>query len=264
MKHEYDANHDSMQPAASARIQAIDRRAFLRVGGLAGIAGLCWTLTPAHLALAATPPVYCNPNRPTTPADALAALAAGNDLWATGQQQHPGEDSTRRSCVDQYGQTPFAAILSCSDSRVPPELIFDQGLGDLFVVRVAGNSDTLVGVQSLAYGVDHLGALALLVLGHQKCGAVKAAVEAYPRPAEAFVSIIYPAVRKARIIVRQSGGNPNDPNQVLPVAINQHALLTAARLSSKQPFRNLVKQGALAIAAGVYSLDTQAVTMLTP
>lgn len=264
MKHECNANHDSIQPAAAARIQAIDRRAFLRLGGLAGIAGLYWALTPAHLALAAAPPVYCNPNRPTTPADALAALAAGNDLWATGQQQHPGEDSTRRSCVDQYGQTPFAAILSCSDSRVPPELIFDQGLGDLFVVRVAGNSDTLVGVQSLAYGVDHLGALALLVLGHQKCGAVKAAVESYPRPAAAFVSIIYPAVKKARIIVRQSGGNPNDPDQVLPVAINQHALLTAARIGSKQPFRSLVKQGALAIAAGVYSLDTQAVTMLTP
>ncbi len=198
-----------------------------------------------------------------TPADALAALASGNELWATGQQQHPGEDSTRRTCVAEYGQTPFAAILSCSDSRVPPELIFDQGLGDLFVVRVAGNSDTVVGQQSLAYGVDHLGALALMVLGHEECGAVKEAIKNFPRPAPVFLNIIYPAVRKARMIVRQSGGDPDNPDLVLPVAVNQHALLTAARIGTQQPFRGLVNQGALAIAAGVYSLDDQTVTVLT-
>lgn len=253
-------SNSSLATAESA--PAMARRSFLRLGGYAGLAGLCWALAPARIAHAAST-VYCNPNRPATPADALAALAAGNGLWATGDQQHPGEDPTRRACVAQYGQTPFAAILSCADSRVPPELIFDQGLGDLFVVRVAGNSNTLVGRQSLAYGVEKLGSLAMFVLGHEDCGAVKAAVTSYPRPAPAFVTIIYPAVRKARMIVRRSGGDPNDPAQVIPVAINQHALMTAAELSAQPPFRGLIRQGQLAVAAGFYSLDNQTVTVLT-
>ena len=248
--------------ATSPHPSAMDRRAFLRLGGYAGLAGLCWGLLPAHFADAAGP-VYCNPNRPTTPADAMAALMAGNGLWATGNQQHPGEDTTRRDCVAQNDQTPFAAILSCADSRVPPALIFDQGLGDLFVVRVAGNSNTAVGQQSLAYGVNKLHALALLVLGHQGCGAVSTAVTSFPRPAPAFVSLIYPAVRKARLIVQQGGGNPDDPTQVIPVAIEQHALMTAAQLSVRTPFKDLIRNGSLIVAAGVYSLDNQAVTILT-
>ena len=90
--------------------------------------------------------------------------------------QHPGQTAERRTELAKT-QHPFAAIVSCSDSRVPPEIVFDQGLGDLFVVRVAGNVINDEGLGSIEYTVDHLGTRLILVLGHQSCGAVKAARE---------------------------------------------------------------------------------------
>ena len=252
----HQARSSDTQPSAYSR------RAFLRLGASAALAGLAWSMFRAEFAQAGGP-VYCNPNRPSTPAEALAALLAGNALWASGNQQHPGEDATRRACVATYGQTPFAAMLSCADSRVPPALVFDQGLGDLFVVRVAGNSNALVAEQSLAYGVKKLGALVLFVLGHEDCGAVKAAVASYPHPAEHFVRLIYPAVRKARSIVKRNGGNPDDPKEVVPVAIEQHVIQTAAQLRAREPFRSAVVHNQLQIAGGVYSLDNQTVTTVT-
>src|SRR6185436_12955338 len=107
---------------------------------------------------------------------ALAELRAGNAHHVAHRYQHPHETAERqRQLVSE--QHPHAEILSCSDSRVPPELIFDQGLGDVFIVRVAGNvaADTELG--SLEYGAEHLHVPLLVVLGHQHCGAVTAAVE---------------------------------------------------------------------------------------
>src|SRR5208282_2785338 len=87
----------------------------------------------ARLARSASENPPCNPNRPATPELAIKALLDGNGRWASGKQNHPGEDAERRSCLFKNGQTPFAAILSCSDSRVPPDLVFDAGPGDLFI-----------------------------------------------------------------------------------------------------------------------------------
>jgi carbonic anhydrase len=110
--------------------------------------------------------------------EALQRLIGGNERYAGGRPEGPGRDERRR--MEQAdGQTPFAVILSCSDSRVPPEILFDQGIGDLFVIRVAGNTaadDVTLG--SLEYGVNVIGCSLLLVLGHEKCGAVTAAVDA--------------------------------------------------------------------------------------
>ncbi len=209
----------------------------------------------------------CYPtDRPTTPAAALNALIAGNQLWATFAQTHPGEDATRRTCVlpppDGDGQMPYAAIISCSDSRVPPELVFDQGIGDLFVARVAGNGANGKLAESLYYGTGVLGALALLVLGHSDCGAVKEAVTTYPKHDLEFVKLIFPAVTAARRIVKQAGGDPNDPTLVIPVATDQNVILGVQALRKSPFFKQMVRDGKLLIAGGVYDLKTQLVNIL--
>lgn len=235
---------------------AISRRTLLRLGALTGLATIMVS------AMTATAQTVCNPPVPDNPTDAFNRLLAGNALWAAGEQKHPGEDAQRRMCVANNDQTPFAAILSCSDSRVAPELIFDQGLGDLFVARVAGNTSTGKLAESLYFGTHNLGAKVLFVMGHSECGAVKAAVESFPEPHPfTFVQLIYPAVRKARQIVQQNGGNPNDPAQVVPVAIDQNVLLVANVL--RQEFSDLIEAGSLSVAGGRYDLSNQQVTVLT-
>jgi len=106
-------------------------------------------------------------DQPTVaPAEAISKLKEGNGRYTGGNPQHPGQTTERRTELAKT-QHPFAAIVSCSDSRVPPEIVFDQGLGDLFVVRVAGNVINDEGLGSVEYTVDHLGTRLLLVLGHQ-------------------------------------------------------------------------------------------------
>lgn len=239
----------------------VSRRSLLRRAAFTGVAA---ALSPAlrfNHAQAADPPVLCNENRPTTPAAALQALLKGNQQWATFAQQHPGEDAQRRDCV-VGGQTPFAAIISCSDSRVPPELVFDQGLGDLFVARVAGNGATGTLTEGLYYGTSVLNALLLFVLGHSDCGAVKEAVTSFPRHQLEFVKLIFPAVRRARSIVARAGGDPNDPSQVVPVATAQNVILNVQGLRTSPFFKETVNHGTLLIAGGVYDLKTQQVTVL--
>ncbi|MGH7814396.1 MAG: carbonic anhydrase [Candidatus Binataceae bacterium] len=249
----------------------VTRRDLLRSGVLAGAAALLAPLLGDSIAKAQiegcpTPvPGNCNSDRPTSPSAALAELMDGNGRWSTMTQEHPGEDMARRCCVIN-GQQPFAAILSCSDSRVPPELLFDQGLGDLFPIRVAGNTNTPVGQESLAYAVTGLSTPArlLFVLGHQSCGAVSAAVSAYPNPrVPRFVKNIYPAVKSAKKILARTGGNPDDNSQVMPVAVDQNAILTALKLSKEKPFRQALSAGTLLVASGRYDLTTQQVTVLS-
>ena len=116
-----------------------------------------------------------HPEQPTVaPAEAISKLKEGNGRYAGGNLQHPGQTTERRAELAK-SQYPFATIVSCSDSRVPPEIVFDQGLGDLFVVRVAGNVVDDHALGSIEYSVDHLGVRLIVVLGHQSCGAVQAA-----------------------------------------------------------------------------------------
>lgn len=236
----------------------IGRRGFFRLGAFAALATAASPLIGLDQAWAG-PSTVCNQDAPTSPAAALAALVKGNAYWAAGNQEHPGEDATRRSCLADPNnmQTPFASILSCSDSRCPPELLFDQGLGDLFVARVAGNTASGRLIDSLLYGTSVLGTQLLFVLGHSACGAVQAAVSSYPfpNPTLPFVDLIFPAVTQARTIVRRNGGNQNDPAQVIPVATNQNVVLTMKEL--KRYFRLNNSQ----IAGGVYDLGTQLVTI---
>ncbi|WNM41412.1 carbonic anhydrase [Micromonospora halotolerans] len=114
---------------------------------------------------------------PTTPEQALAELYAGNHRFVTGAPRHPNQDAGHRAAVAD-GQHPFAVIVGCSDSRLAAEIIFDRGLGDLFVVRTAGHTAGPEVLGSVEYAVTVLGTPLVVVLGHDSCGAVQAAREA--------------------------------------------------------------------------------------
>jgi carbonic anhydrase len=184
----------------------------------------------------------------------LAELSAGNAHHVAHRYQHPHQNANRqRELVSS--QNPHAEILSCADSRVPPELIFDQGLGDLFIVRVAGNvvSDTELG--SLEYGAEHLHVPLLVVLGHQHCGAVTAAVEGGGDVGHiaALINLLRPAVEKTR-------GLPGDP---VENAVKANVEMVVKQLRTSTPvLAELVSHGKLKVVGAVYSLDTGKVTWL--
>ena len=231
-----------------------------RAAGLAGLISVTMTMLLAGVVPAnAAKGVACHVERPSTPDAALKALIDGNLRWANDAQEYQRQDKEHRKCVAEKGQTPFAAVLSCSDSRVPSELIFDQGVGDLFVVRNAGNSTDELVVQSLAYSVEVLGVEIVVVLGHQLCGAVTGAVEQYPKPAPLFLTKIYDAVKAAKGIL---GAKAENKDALVTDSIDQHAILEAKALEKTAPFDKFVQSGKLRIVAGRYDLDSGRVVFL--
>jgi carbonic anhydrase len=186
--------------------------------------------------------------------EALAKLMAGNQRYVVHKEQHPDQSFARRNELES-GQHPFAVILGCADSRVPPELLFDQGLGDLFVIRVAGNivDDAILG--SVEYAVEHLGTRLVMVLGHERCGAITAAVEGGNQPGhlKALVAAIRPSVEATK----------NDPGDKIQNCVVANARRVARQLRESEP---LLKEGAekrgLKFVAAVYDLDTYKVTLL--
>src|SRR5438309_8915625 len=206
-----------------------------------------------QLAKAADP---AHPDQPSVaPAEAISKLKEGNARYTSGNLQHPGQTTERRTELAKT-QHPFAGIVSCSDSRVPPEIVFDQGLGDLFVVRVAGNVINDEGLGSVEYTVDHLGTRLILVLGHQSCGAVKAARETIAAKGkahghiESLVTAIKPAVEATAKDDLETTVKANVNNVV-------HALR-----SSTPILKAKVDSGEIQVIGGYYSLDTGAVTFL--
>jgi len=237
--------------------RSISRRQLFRFGALSVVATAVSSAIGPRRAPAFD--YICNPGAPSTPDTALEALLDGNERWVSGNQVHPNEDDTRRTCLATNDQTPFASILACSDSRVSPELIFDQGLGDLFVARVAGNTASGRLIDSLLYGTSHLETPLLFVVGHTVCGAIETAVSSYPKEhGLPFVNLIFPAVKKARHIVKKNGGDPNDPNQVIPVTTVQNVILTVEGLRKK------FHAGPGQVKGGIYDLSTQLVTVVAP
>lgn len=132
-----------------------------------------------------------------TPAEALSRLMEGNDHYVNDQLTHPNHTSDRRDEI-AAGQAPFATIVGCSDSRVSPEIIFDQGLGDLFIVRVAGNVVGPVELDSVEYSTKVLGASLVLVMGHESCGAVTAVMKGQTADIEAVANLIEPAIQGSK------------------------------------------------------------------
>jgi carbonic anhydrase len=131
--------------------------------------------------------------------EAHKMMIEGNKRYVAGKASHKNQDSTRRMDVTG-GQHPFAVVISCSDSRVPPEIIFDQGIGDLFVIRLAGNIVDDAALGSIEYAIEHLGTKYIMVMGHESCGAVKATVQGGEAPGHigSIVKAIQPAIDSVR------------------------------------------------------------------
>ncbi|MGA9176521.1 MAG: carbonic anhydrase [Desulfobacterales bacterium] len=146
-------------------------------------------------------------------------------------------------------------MLSCSDSRVPPEILFDQGLGDLFVIRLAGNILDDAALASLEYAVEHLGVKYIMVLGHERCGAVEAALKGGEVPGHigSLVKAIQPAVEKAK----------NQPGDLLDNAVRANITIVVQQLKSSEPIlEELVKKGDLTVVGTRYDLDDGVVVIL--
>jgi carbonic anhydrase len=186
--------------------------------------------------------------------EALAKLVEGNKRFVEMKLTHPEQDIACRTTLAK-GQQPFAVILGCSDSRVPPEVIFDQGLGDLFVVRVAGNVADELGIASVEYAVEHLGSRLIVVLGHERCGAVTAAVKGgeFPGHLPALMTALKPAVDKSK-------GAAGD---AVDAAVLANVELTAALLRESKPIlAEMVEKGEIKIVGARYDLDSGAVELI--
>jgi carbonic anhydrase len=181
-------------------------------------------------------------------------LIDGNARFTAGAAEHPRQSAVRRSELAQT-QEPFAVILACADSRVAPEIVFDQGLGDLFVVRVAGNVLDNAALGSIEYAVEHLHASLIVVLGHERCGAVTAAVKGGHTPGHihSFVQAIEPAVAETK-------GAPGD---AVDNAVRANVRHVVQQLRRARPIvSEAVVAGKVSVAGARYDLDTGAVEFL--
>lgn len=221
----------------------------------AGIAGAGTLLAPAAFAQSG-PAAFAPP--PASPEEALLRLKEGNARYVANTPVNTDHslDRAKRSA----GQKPFAAVVACSDSRVAPEIIFDQGLGDIFVVRVAGNFINEDGLASLEFGAAVLGVQVFVVLGHSSCGAVDATIKSVrdrELPGGHLPSLV-DAIRPAVYDVM-----PEKPEDLLSAAISQNARLNAEKAAASEPvLAGLHKGGKLMSVAGVYNITTGKVDFL--
>ena len=188
--------------------------------------------------------------------EALSRLLSGDRRLVAGKSNEPtGPALIERRHALAKEQRPFAVVVGCSDSRVPPEFVFDVSLGDIFVVRTAGEVVDEVGLGSIEYAVEHLGTRLVVVLGHQHCGAVSAAVAGATETGDIpnVLKAIAPAIKETK-------GQPGDP---IENAVRANARNIAKRLQSADPIiAPLVQSGEVKIVAAYYSLDTGQVELL--
>jgi len=206
---------------------------------------------PAHAAatVAGTPPAAAPDAK-----QALASLLAGNQRFIHQRMERTHQDPARRVAV-ATGQHPLAIVVSCSDSRVPPEQVFDVGLGDIFVVRVAGNVLDAIELGSIEYAAAHLHIPLVVVMGHERCGAVKAALsgEAAPGHVSAIVK---------RILANLDGTTPA-PGDLVDQAVRINAQASARQISESDPIlKPLVAAGTLRVVSARYDLDDGVVEIL--
>jgi carbonic anhydrase len=244
------APSESHCPDASVEIpipdQSYSRRWFLQTAAGGTLAGL---FTVAGMECAAPDSVQAQST--LSPDAALQELMNGNQRFASNRMTAFDQDLAilKQNTVEK--QEPFAAVLSCADSRVPVELIFDQSIGHIFVTRVAGNIVTSEIIASLEYGAAVLGTKVILVMGHGNCGAVKATIQAKEVPGQ--ISALYPHIQPA---VDQAGSN-------LEAATKANAKIQAALLrEASTVVAGLVKEGKLKVVAGYYDVSSGSVTLL--
>jgi carbonic anhydrase len=244
-------------PAAPPSYNTYTRRSFLG-GSAASLALLSCPGSMAHAASFEDHPH--DPNRPDA-AEALRRLIKGNERFAAGKSEQAGRTPADFSKL-VANQTPYATIISCADSRVSPELLFDTGIGDLFVIRIAGNYVSSFGsavTGSIQYGVLEVGTPLIVVLGHSGCGAVKAAIQhihdhdALPEAIEDLVNNIRPSVVESEKL----------PGDLLANATRANVRRSVQRLKTMDPVvAPKVKQGTVQVIGGVYDLSTGKMTLI--
>jgi len=263
----------------------LGRRHLIKALGIAGVSYAasvsCTPSTPtaavpaspatANFPTAEVPPEISN--RPAakdmTPDDALKIVMDGNQRFIDGKTFHPrsGKDRVIQTGAEQF---PFAAFLGCADSRVPVETVFDQGIGDCFVCRVAGNIATPETIGSLEFGTLVLGSKVILVMGHRSCGAVVAAMGRLDEPnvdlkdlgkIPSLVPYLTPAVKQIEEKVKKEGIEkvPND----VEATIKENAKIQAATLVKSSILSKLVTEGKLKILPAYYDITTGKVSLLT-
>lgn len=231
------------------------RHTYAGTGWLSAVAGIvvvltAWTCGSSPTSSAVLP----------SPTEAMKKLMEGNERFTANKCTHPRIDAKRLLETAENGQHPFATVITCSDSRVPVEVLFDQGIGDLFVIRVAGNVCDVDEVGSIEYGVDHLETPVLVVLGHTQCGAVTAVTTEAELHGSipALVDNIAPAVKKA------AAANPHlTKEELVPEAIKANCWRSIEDLlKTSSATQERVKAGKLKVVAAIYNIRTGKVGLL--
>lgn len=181
-------------------------------------------------------------------------LADGNSRCVAGKARHPHQDDARRKEI-AAGQHPIATVLSCSDSRVAPEVVFDQGLGDLFTIRVAGNVPTDDVIASVEYAAEHLGSRLIVVMGHQRCGAVDAALKG--AVVEGHLAVLLDWIKPAVEMARSTEGDRLD------FAVRANVRNVVEQLKKSQPIlAGKIARGEVGVVGARYELDSGRVEVL--
>jgi len=240
----------------------VGRRDFLKFASVIGVAATAFSVGPARrrhrfwnleqTAVAAIHPVNSNP---VSPNKAVRRLLDGNQRFIHQKRQYPDQSLERLRLVAK-AQYPFAAILGCADSRVPAEIVFDQGLGDLFVVRVAGNvvSDTVIG--SLEYSTTVLGSQLIMVLGHRRCGAVAEAIKNEPLPGR--IGLIIEGIKPALAKIKFTTSDLTEDAVIANIQYQTEKLQESSTILA-----GLLREGKLKIIGACYDIDTGKVNIIS-
>ena len=244
---------DTKSMFAGQTVASPARRSWLKAASAVSLA--------APLSLGATAAFASSPPKPAnvlTPDQALERLMQGNERYVSGKTEPVNFAKTRAALAG--GQNPYACLVSCADSRIGPEYAFDEGRGDLFVTRVAGNFVNTDILASLEYGTAVLGAPLVMVLGHTSCGAIDATVKAvtqnasYPGHIQALTTALSPAVRQS-----QAAG----AKDLVMAATLENVRLNVLQLQQSNPIlAERVSMGQLKVVGGLYHLDTGKVEMV--
>lgn len=229
----------------------INRRSLIQYGGTFIGTSLMATVLGNQLM---NTPVAQAQNQDTTPEQALSKLMEGNDRFVN-QKRTNRNQSQERLVEVAKGQAPFAAILGCADSRVPGEIVFDQGLGDLFVCRIAGNIATPEEIGSLEFGTMVLGAKVIVVMGHERCGAVKAAIKGGELPGQ--IGSLIKSINIGDVPAQSEVASDLDK------AAKANVMSQVATLKKSPILSDLIAKNQLKIVGAYYDLDTGKVSLVS-
>ncbi|MHC0062975.1 carbonic anhydrase [Nostoc sp. UIC 10890] len=232
----------------------LSRRSLFKFGAGAIGTGVMTAGLSSNLLAAETKVPVAPAKDDITPDKALQELLDGNERFVQAKRRNPHQSQSRLVEVAK-SQKPFASILGCADSRVPSEIVFDQGLGDIFVCRIAGNIATTQQIGSLEFGSLVLGTKVIMVMGHERCGAVDAAIKGAQVPGQigSLLEAIKPSVEKSK----------DESGDKLENACKANILAQVEKLKSSSVLSELIKAEKLKVVGGYYDLDTGRISLVS-